>query len=182
MEKLADAGKIDLFYGDETHVSRQGYVPSGWHFPREQICTYVEKGYQINVFGLLNGLLNKANECHWISTENNINSGFMIKFLATFAMQIKCKTVLVLDNARVHHSQAFEQARIEWEKQGLYFFFLPVYSPHLNRAEIVWRILKAQWIDPMDYLTPNDLNYAVSQAMNAIGTILNINFTSFNIN
>lgn len=173
MEALADEGKIDLYYGDETHVSSQGYVPSGWHFPEEQICTYVEKGYKINVFGLIN----KANECHWASTENNINSTFIISFLCTFARQIKRETVLVLDNASIHHSHAFERARVEWERQGLYIFFLPVYSPHLNRAEVLWRILKAQWIDPMDYLTPDDLKYAVSQAMNAIGTILNINFT-----
>ncbi|WP_440432814.1 transposase, partial [Prevotella sp.] len=29
-----------------------------------------------------------------------------------------------------------------WEKRGLFLFYLPLYSPELNPAEILWRILK----------------------------------------
>ncbi len=30
LEKLAEQGLIDLFYGDQTQVSSEGYVPYGW--------------------------------------------------------------------------------------------------------------------------------------------------------
>lgn len=175
---MASSGEIDLFYGDETHISSQGYVPYGWQFPGEEVCTYVEKGYKVNVFGLIS----VSNECHWESTENNISSKFIINYLDLFSIQLKKNTFIVLDNASIHHSKQFERAREAWEKRGLFIFFLPTYSPHLNRAEILWRRLKAQWIDPTDYMTPDDLFYAVNQAMNALGTTLKINFNEFSIN
>jgi hypothetical protein len=33
LESLSEQGLIDLFYGDESHVSSEGYVPYGWQFP-----------------------------------------------------------------------------------------------------------------------------------------------------
>lgn len=63
-------------------------------------------------------------------------------YLEKFSIQIKKETVPVLDNARIHRSKLFQQARQDWEKRGLFVFFLPSYSPELNRAEIVWRRLK----------------------------------------
>ena len=38
LEKQAEQGKIDLFYGDETQFSQTGYVPYGWQFDDEQVA------------------------------------------------------------------------------------------------------------------------------------------------
>ena len=35
LENLSTSGKIDLYYGDESHVCTEGYVPYGWQFPGE---------------------------------------------------------------------------------------------------------------------------------------------------
>ena len=32
LEKLSVEGRIELYYGDETHVCSEGYVPYGWQF------------------------------------------------------------------------------------------------------------------------------------------------------
>lgn len=58
LEKLSQQRIIDLFYGDETgspadHVYSEGYVPYGWQFPDEDIFIPVEKGYKINIWGLI---------------------------------------------------------------------------------------------------------------------------------
>ena len=45
--------------------------------------------------------------------------------------------MVVLDNARVHTSKAFQERREAWEKRGLFIFYLPPYSPHLNLIEIL---------------------------------------------
>ena len=172
LERLAVEEKIDLYYGDQTHVSSQGYVAYGWQFEGEEVCTYVEKGYKVNIFGLID----LKSNCHWTSSEQSINSSFVVDYLEKFSMKIRKETVIVLDNASIHCSKFFQKARQDWEKRGLFIFFLPTYSPELNRAEILWRRLKAQWIDPMDYFTLENLRYAINQAMNAIGTILNIKF------
>jgi transposase len=62
--------------------------------------------------------------------------------------------VLVLDNASYHRSAAM---RTWWAKQDgrVLPFWLPVYAPHLNLLERVWRFLKQKlachrfWADPV---------------------------------
>jgi hypothetical protein len=49
----------------------------------------------------------------------------MIAFLDDFAQQIKQKTVVVLDNAPIHHSDEFQEQIAIWEEQDLFIFFLP---------------------------------------------------------
>lgn len=51
-------------------------------------------------------------------------------------------TVIVLDNASVHKSQLVSQRLKDWQHQGLLLFFLPPYSPQMNRIEDEWLHLK----------------------------------------
>jgi hypothetical protein len=64
LEKLSIEGKIDIFYGDESHVCSEGYVPYGWQFPDEQVCTLSEKAHRINCFGMIN----RQSKCFWSTT------------------------------------------------------------------------------------------------------------------
>jgi hypothetical protein len=64
----------------------------------------------------------------------------------------------------------------------LYVFYLPPYSPHLNIAEILWRNLKGGWLYPDDYMSNQDLAYAVNRYMATIGENLTIDFRPFNQN
>ena len=56
-------------------------------------------------------------------------------------------TVVVMDNASIHTSEAFQEEIPKWEKQGLSIFYLPEYSPELNLIEILWRFMKYEWIE-----------------------------------
>ena len=48
----------------------------------------------------------------------------------------------------------------EWEEKGLILYFLPTYSPQLNRIEILWRFMKYHWIQIKDYASTQTLeNY-----------------------
>ncbi|KAA6341355.1 hypothetical protein EZS27_010843 [termite gut metagenome] len=38
---MSEQGQIDLFYGDESHVCSEGYVPYGWQFPDEEVALLV---------------------------------------------------------------------------------------------------------------------------------------------
>ncbi len=51
-------------------------------------------------------------------------------------------TVIVLDNASVHRSKLAQQQQPHWQQQGLLLFFLPPYSPQMNRIEDEWLQLK----------------------------------------
>ena len=60
-----------------------------------------------------------------------------------------------------------------WERQGLFLFYLPPDSPHLNIAETLWRVMKGKWIRPQDYACADALFYAANRALTAIGKSLN---------
>lgn len=175
LETLQEKGLIDLFYGDESHISSEGYVPYGWQFPEEDVAIYTEKSYKINIFGLIS----RDNQCHWETSEQNINSQFIIEKLEDLSFKINKQTFVVLDNASVHRAKMFEK-RIEfWQNRGLYIFFLPTYSPELNIAETMWRILKGKWIRPQDYLEKDSLFYAVNRCMTNMGKEINIKFSKY---
>lgn len=178
MEKLSKKGLIDLFYGDETHISSEGYVPYGWQFPEEEVSILVEKGYKINCFGLIN----RQNQAHWASTEQNIDSAFVSRFLDDLSFKITKDTFVVLDNARIHTSRIIQEAMPYWQKRGLFIFFLPPYSPHLNIAETLWRKIKGEWLNPEDYLEKDSLFYATNRCLANLGKYLTINFSDFNLN
>ncbi|MFW9872827.1 MAG: IS630 family transposase [Candidatus Thorarchaeota archaeon] len=51
------------------------------------------------------------------------------------------KILLILDNARAHHSKELEPL-LEANKDRLEFLFLPPYSPDLNPMEWFWKFLR----------------------------------------
>ncbi|MDR0605385.1 MAG: IS630 family transposase [Bacteroidales bacterium] len=171
-------GETDLFYGDEPHVCSEGYVPYGWQFPDEKVCIFPEKAYKLNCFGFIN----RQNSCRWKNTEGNIDAQFILEYMEAFSFQTSKKTFVVLDNARVHKAKAIQERMPYWQKRGLYIFFLPPYSPHLNIAETLWRKLKKEWLNPEDYLYRDNLFYAINRCMASLGNCLNIRFAHFNIN
>ena len=178
LEKLATEGKIDLFYGDESHVCSEGYVPYGWQFPDEKVFIPVEKGYKINCLGFIS----RSNQFHWTTTEENINALFIKNFIDDLSFKIEKETFLVLDNAPIHTAKIIQKQIPYWEKRGLFILFLPPYSPQLNIAEIVWKKMKGEWIDPEHYIEKDSLLYAVNRFLANLGKNITINFSPFNLN
>ncbi len=89
-------------------------------------------------------------------------------------------TVIVLDNAPAHRNRKVFERIPYWAARGLYVYFLPVYSPHLNIAEILWRKLKYEWLSAGDYLDWENLKYQVRLGLSNVGVRLKINFSEFN--
>lgn len=109
-------------------------------------------------------------------TTENMTTETIADFLDRLSFRIRRNTFVVLDNASVHRCKLIRELRPIWEKRGLFLFFLPPYSPHLNIAETLWRILKGKWLRPVDYFSTDALLYATYRALAAIGSELNINF------
>lgn len=178
LESMSLRNEIDLYYGDETHVCSEGYVPYGWQFPDENVCFLSEKSYKFNCFGLIN----RQSQCYWQVTEENINTTFILSFLEKLSLDINRTTFVVLDNAGIHKTKDITERIPYWQKRGLFLFFLPPYSPHLNIAETLWRKLKKEWLNPEDYLTKDALGYALNRCMADMGKGQRINFSHFNAN
>ncbi|MBO0861095.1 MAG: transposase, partial [Chloracidobacterium sp.] len=51
-----------------------------------------------------------------------------------------------IDGASTHKSEEFQARLEEWEARGLYIYLLPAYRPELNLIEILWRMIKYDWL------------------------------------
>ena len=61
--------------------------------------------------------------------------------------------MVVLDNASFHTSKVIRAARQGLADAGIYLYFLPPYSPELNRIEPVFRQVKHQEIPQRSHTT-----------------------------
>ena len=140
---------------------------------------YIEvgRGKGINCFALLS----RDNKVIYTTTKETITADFIREQLEELSLAIGKPTVVVLDNAKVHTAAKVKACLPVWQKRGLYLFYLPPYSPHLNIAERLWKELKARWIRPQDYKSIDTLGYAVNLALAALGTDLFIHFSDFNL-
>jgi transposase len=178
LEAQSEAGHIDLYYGDESSVSESGYVPYGWQFKEERyekIGIPATHGKHLNCYGLLS----RQNELIFRTTQHNITAEFVLEQLEHLSFDIKTQTVVVLDNARIHTARKIKERLKYWEKRGLYIFYLPTYSPHLNIIERLWKELKARWLKPIDYQTADTLFYATNSILQQVGSQYKINFSKF---
>ena len=171
LEALSEQGQIDLFYGDESRVNLQPCVPYAWQFKDETVGMPSTQGGGINCFGLLA----RDNRCHAHLTEGKITGDWIANVLDLFSLSLSKPTVIVLDNATAH-KKAVKERGTRWQERGLFVWFLPPYSPHLNLAEVLWKRLKYEWLVPDDYADKDTLHFAVWKALRAVGTALHINF------
>jgi transposase len=175
LESLSERRLIDLYYGDESRVSLAPCVPYGWQFPDEVVFMPTQKGGGLNCFALLK----RDNECLIETVRENIDSQFIFERLEQLSMGLKRLTVVVLDNARIHTSGIIKERAAVWQNRGLYLFYLPRYSPHLNIVETLWRKLKYEWLSPLDYQSSENLFYQIRLALTAVGENLLIQFSKF---
>lgn len=124
-------------------------------------------------------MIDRKNHYEGFATTESINADKVVDFLDAFSLRVHKNTFIVLDNATVHRNKKIRELRPVWEKRGLFLFYLPPYSPQLNIAETLWRILKGKWIRPQDYASTDMLFYATNRALAAIGNTLFINYSHY---
>jgi len=172
---LEKQGFINLYFADESRFSMNPYLPSAWQKKGETIGIVPDKYTGINVFGLLS----RNMDFHPYTTKQTMNSGLTIGFIDDFAKNITAPTVIILDNATIHHSQEFQEQIERWQEQDLFIFYLPRYSPHLNIIETLWRKIKYEWLKPHHYFCSNSFFAHLEIILLNIGTIFKINFDEY---
>jgi transposase len=79
-------------------------------------------------------------------TSSSIKGGAVVEFLEQIALQgDERPTVVVLDNASIHHAIDAEVHERWLREHPMQLFYLPPYSPELNLIEIVWKPAKCHW-------------------------------------
>ena len=167
---------VDLRYGDESGFSLTPCVPYGWLPKGRQTAIRSEHKRVANVFGLMSQDL-----CCYL-TQGNINSDFIIEAIDDLAKTVTKPTVIVLDNATWHVSKKVRAKADDWEQQGVFLFYRPTYSPHLNPIEILWRKINGaarqyEWLRPKDYLSKQALTDALVEILKGLGSEHKIKFS-----
>jgi len=169
---LESTGFLDLYFADESGFSLTPSVPYGWQKVSETESIATQRSQQLNVFGLLT----RGNKFESYTKLGSNTSANIISYIEDFKKTITKKTVIVLDNAPIHKSHEFLLKIEEWVSSGLYIFFLPTYSPHLNLIETLWRKIKYEWLKPADYSGMDRLTLATETILQSVGSEFLINF------
>lgn len=165
-------GEIELRYFDESGISLTPSIPYGWQEINSNIILKSSQSKRLNILGLLT----RNNELYYEIFGENINSEIVIKFFDKFSDNLSKTTVIILDQASIHTSDAIIKKLEEWEAKNLYLFWLPTYSPKENLIEILWRFIKYEWIEISAYKSwKNLLNY-LKKVMDNLGKEYVINF------
>lgn len=115
LQNLSEQGGLDLRYLDETGFCLTPYVPYAWQELESKQGIESKQSKRLNVLGLLN----RKNELYSYIFEAKINSEIVIKFLDLYVQNINKLTVVVLDNAPIHRSKAFQKKISEWRKKKM---------------------------------------------------------------
>lgn len=164
--------EIELFYFDESGFCLESSVPYAYQFPGEELELPSSKSARLNVLGFLSPDMT----FHSFVFECSVNSDVVIACFDYVSERITQETWVVIDNASMHTSEAFEENIERWEANGLYVYRLPAYSPELNLIELLWRFIKYFWLPFSAYASFEALVQAVEEILRKIGDKFVIHF------
>lgn len=173
LQELKDwhwSGEIDLFFGDQTGFSLVPTVPYAWQKIGQQGLLPSARSSRQNVFGLFS-----CDQRLWTyQFEGSINTELIIDCIDDFSKHLRRPTVLVLDNASIHHGDEFDEQIETWERRGLVMYYLPPYSPELNLIETLWRVIKYHWLPLTAYRDKTALRETLDSVFLRIGKSLRL--------
>jgi hypothetical protein len=175
LRALQAKGQCDLVFGDETGFSLQPSVPYLWQ-PKGQTLEIPAQAHskRVNVIGFLH---DSGEKFYHHLKEGRVDAAeFIVAVETELLPNLERNTTLVLDNGSVHRAKIVSARRAAWKKKGLRLFFLPPYSPHLNRIETLWRFIKNRWLSPTAYLNFRSLLAAVSSILQMVGGKYTVTF------
>ena len=152
---------MDLFFLDEC-----GFAPSlptgySWCLPgqRKQVRYEYPQGRRINSLAAYRPL-GGAPRLLATAFARTLTSDDLLEYLRSLPAA-RVPRVVVLDNAGIHVSKAIKAQRKELSRQGIYLYFLPAYSPELNRIEPVFKQIKHHEIPRRSHRTKAELRHSV---------------------
>lgn len=154
-----------ILFEDESMIRDYQALANTW-FPKGQqkiIPTYGKhRGAK-----LLATLDYETGEIYWEEHEQYDAVVFLSFLENVVAKYPEGKTVLILDNARIHHAKLLQTFLKEHEAH-LELMFLPPYSPQLNIVEGLWGWMKQSVIYNVFFSKTSEIQCAVKTFMDEI--------------
>jgi transposase len=102
-----------------------------------------------------------------VSFARTLTSEDLVAYLRDRVPTARVPRVIVLDNAGIHTSKVLKAARPALAKQGIYLYYLPPYSPELNRIEPVFKQVKHHEMPVRSFTSQGALREAVDDGFNS---------------
>jgi transposase len=172
LKQLDERGEIDLYYLDEAGFCLIPCIPYGWQPVGESLGIESRRSRRLNVLGLMS----RSHRLETYVSLQSITSDVVIACIDAFFPAVKKRTVIVVDQASIHTSDAVQDKLEEWQQRQIEIFQLPSYSPELNLIEILWRFIKYEWIEISAYHSWQSLVQYVEKVLTEFGQSYVINF------
>ena len=165
--------RCELLYFDESGFSPNPPVQYGWsRIGQTRSVEPLAHRQRVNVLGALR----HDGQLIWTTQQRPTTRDDVISFFDQIADQPhSVPRIVLLDNAGIHKGDAMEKQRRRWAKKGLCLYYLPPYSPELNRIEILWKHAKYLW---RRFASVNgaDLLAEIQALMKGFGSEFTVNF------
>lgn len=97
-------------------------------------------------------------------------------FIAMPERDLSKQNIIIIDNASFHKTKLVEDKMSLWKKQNIFFQFIPPYCSELNHIEMLWRNIKHQWLNILDFASPETLTKAVVNILELVNSKYSITF------
>ena len=131
-----------LAYCDEAGFSQVHPNRSAWTPKGERHLIEAKRGKRLNVLAAMLSTGELFSAKIWQSTTAEIFTGF----IGLLKEYVGKKVTVIVDNASVHKAKATKHLMNLLKNQGVTLYFLPPYSPELNRIEKLWHLMKYTWM------------------------------------
>jgi transposase len=163
----AVAGRLRLLYLDESGFSPS--LPTGysWCLPgqRKRVKYEYPQGRRVNALAAYEPLATSP----WLDAvpfERTLTSDDLLAYLRSLP-PATVPRVVVLDNASLHVSRVTKAARPGLAKVGIFLYYLPPYSPELNRIEAVFKQVKHHEMPTRSHTSKAELRVSVEQGFDS---------------
>jgi transposase len=142
----AENGEITMAYLDEAGHSTIQPNRTCWTKEGDIHAIDASRGPRLNVMGALlsDGSLFTTDK--WGTTKANDFLVFLEKLVERVKPTLEKPLYAIVDNASIHKAKTIQEGIAALGEKGLTLYFLPPYSPELNRIEILWRHIKYVWM------------------------------------
>ena len=169
LREQASRGEIVLGYVDETGFSASPDNRYAWTKQGETHQVDAVRSKRVNVMGCLLSTGQLITSC----LHESVTSNWFYAYLTGVAQRVKqafgVPLVLIVDNASIHRSRQMSSWRDLLEQEySTSLYFIPAYSPELNRIEMVWRQMNYHWRD-FKVMTANQIQNWVYQISKYFG-------------
>ena len=171
LKEQAEAGELVLAYVDEAGFAQVHPNCSAWTAQGERHLIEAKRGKRLNVLAAMLSTGGLFSSKFWQTT----NSDSFVGFIGLLREHVGKPLTVILDNASIHKAKANAHIIKFLETQGVSFYFLPPYSPELNRIEKLWHLMKHTWMAVKCRNSAN-LEEDVAEILDNFGTMYNFAF------